>query len=96
MVTQPALLAMATRVKSGYLHGRLMDRDLDEHEDDVEIEQESVKPRPQSARETANVLFQICFATVINKHSEFHISHTVTDAAEVFPVRTASIPFIAT
>ncbi|KAJ7804526.1 hypothetical protein B0H14DRAFT_3486107 [Mycena olivaceomarginata] len=52
MVTQPALLAMATRVmKSGYLHDRLMDRDLDEHEDDVEIEQES-----------------ICFATVINKH----------------------------
>jgi hypothetical protein len=97
IVTQPALLATATRMmKSGYLHDRLMDRDLDEHEDDVEIEDESVRHHPQSARQTVNVLFQICFATVIYKHIKFHISHTVFDTAEVFPVRTASILFIAT
>ncbi|KAJ7856025.1 hypothetical protein B0H13DRAFT_2577088 [Mycena leptocephala] len=49
IVTQPALLAMDTRMmKSGYLHDRLMDRDLDKHEDDVEIEDESVRHHPQS------------------------------------------------
>ncbi|KAJ7638071.1 hypothetical protein B0H17DRAFT_1149277 [Mycena rosella] len=79
IATQPVLLAMATRMmKSGYLHDQFMDRDLDENEDDVEIEDES-----------------ICFATVIYKHSELHISHTAIDAAEIFPVRTASILFIA-
>jgi hypothetical protein len=83
-------------MKSGYLHDRLMDRDLDEHEDDVEIEDELVRHHPQSARQMASVLFQICFATVIYKHIKFHISHTVFDTAEVFPVGTASILFIAT
>jgi hypothetical protein len=50
-VAPPAFLAHATEMmKTGYLYKQLMKRGLDEDEDDVEIEDDSVRHPPESVR----------------------------------------------